>query len=62
MFNPAITQSITFFRSEEAARALAAKGEMIEEDGFFVSPAKGCPGSFVIEVRDTDDGLLLGHV
>ena len=62
MFNHSITQSITFFRSEDAARALAAKGDMIEEDGFFIAPAKGRPGSFVIEVRDTDDGLLLGYV
>ena len=62
MFGFAITQSITFFRSEEAARALATKGEMTEEEGFFVAPAKGRPGSFVIEVRDTDDGILLGYV
>lgn len=57
-----IAKSITFFKTEAAARALAAKGEMTEEDGFFVAPAVGRPGNFVIEVRDTDDGLLLGYL
>ena len=57
-----IEKSITFFKSEASALALAAKGEMTEADGFFVVPAKGREGCFVIEVRDTDDGLLLGYL
>jgi hypothetical protein len=58
----AITKSITFFKTEAAAVALATKGEMTEADGFFVAEAKGRTGYFVIEVRDTDDGLLLGYL
>lgn len=53
-------KTITFFNTEAAAVALAAKGEMTEADGFFVVPSIGRPGKFVIEVRDTDDGLVLG--
>jgi hypothetical protein len=55
-------KSITFFKTEAAASALAAKGEMIEAEGFFIASAKGRPDNFVIEVRDPDDGLLLGYL
>jgi hypothetical protein len=55
-------KTITFFKTEAAAIALVAKGEMTEAEGFFVAEAKGRAGQFVIEVRDTDDGLLLGYV
>ena len=51
---------ITFFKTDAAA--LAVKGEMTEAEGFFVVPAPGRPGMFVIEVRDTDDGLLFGYL
>lgn len=57
-----ITQTITFFKTCAAAEALAAKGEMTEAEGFFIAEAKGRAGWFVIEVRDTDDGLLLGYL
>jgi hypothetical protein len=53
---------ITFFKTEAAALAIMAKGEMTAEDGVFVVPAKGRPGYFVIEVRDTDDGTVLGNL
>lgn len=62
MLGTIIARSITFFPSEAAAIALAAKGEMTAADGFFVAPAKGRPGKYVIEVRDPDDGLLIGYV
>lgn len=55
-------QTITFFKTEAAARALAEKGDMTEADGFFVTESKGRAGMFVIEVRDTDDGLLIGYL
>lgn len=54
-------KSITFFPSKAAADALAAKGDMTEDEGFYVTEARGRPGKFVIEVRD-EDGSLLGYV
>ncbi len=57
-----VDKSITFFKSEAAAKAIVTKGDMTEADGFFVAPAKARPGIFVIEVRDTDDGFLLGYL
>ena len=62
MLGTILTKSITFFSTEAAAVAVCAKGSMTEADGFFVVPAEGRPGKFVIEVRDTDDGLLLGYL
>lgn len=58
----AAAKSITFFKTEAAAIALAVKGEMTEADGYFIAPAKGRPDKFVIEVRDTDGGMLLGYL
>ncbi len=31
-------------------------------DGFVVAPAKGRDGKFVVQVLDTDDGKLMGHL
>ena len=58
-------QSITFFPSREDAQSLATRGEMTEAEGFYVAPARGRMGArgfWVIEVRDQEDGLLLGFV
>lgn len=53
--------SITFFPSEAAAVWMAeANGG--KDEGFVVAPAKGRDGKFVVQVLDTDDGLLLGHL
>lgn len=56
------SSTITFFKNKAAADAMVAKGEMTEEEGFFVAEAVGRPGWYVIEVRDTDDGLRLGYL
>jgi hypothetical protein len=61
MHGTIINQSITFFRSEDRARDLAERNGG-EAEGFRTAPAKGRDGWFVIEVFDTDDGLLLGHL
>lgn len=54
-------QTITFFPSEAAAVKMAeANGG--EDEGFVVVPAKGRDGKFVVQIIDTDDGLLLGHI
>ena len=56
-----MTQSITFWPSEVKASEIAeANGGAAE--GFTVAPAKGRPGKFVIEVRDTDDNYFLGYL
>lgn len=61
MLGTIMVQTITFFSSVTAAKALAeANGG--EADGFVVVPAKGRDGKFVVQVVDTDDGLLLGHL
>jgi hypothetical protein len=62
MFTIADAKTITFFKTEAAAITLAVKGEMTEDEGFFIVPAIGRPGCFVIEVRDTDDNMLLGYL
>ena len=54
--------SITFFKTREAAEAIAKKGDMTEAGGFFVVPSTARIGHFVIECRDTDDGKLLGYL
>ena len=54
-------QTITFFASEAAATKMAdANGG--KDEGFVVAHAKGRPGKFVVQVVDTDDGMLLGHI
>jgi hypothetical protein len=54
-------QTITFFPTEKAAAKLAeANGG--ESEGFVVASAKGRAGKFVVQIIDTDDGLLLGHL
>ena len=53
--------TITFFASLAAAEKLAeANGGAAE--GFVVAAAVGRPGRFVVQVVDTDDGALLGHL
>ena len=53
------TQSITFFPSFESAKKVAHANGGADE-GFVVAPAQGRPGKFVVQVIDTDDGLILG--
>lgn len=56
-----MVRTITFFPTEAAAKTMAeANGG--EADGFVAAPAKGREGKFVVQVVDTEDGLLLGHL
>jgi hypothetical protein len=55
-------KSITFFNSEAAAIAMTVKGDMTEAEGFYVVPAVGRPGCFVIEFRDPEDGFVIGNI
>ena len=58
---PNFTDSIVFFATEVAALAMAARNGGNDE-GFVAAPAKGRPGNFVVEVRDTEDNFLLGYL
>jgi len=60
-FGTIMVQTITFFPAEAAATKMAeANGG--KEDGFVVAAAKGREGKFVVQVVDTDDGSLIGHL
>ena len=61
MLGTIMVQSITFFASERAAVEMAERNGG-KAEGFIAAPAKGRPGKFVVQVLDTDDGLLLGHL
>jgi hypothetical protein len=56
-----MVQSIVFFASEAKAIEMAELNGGAAE-GFAAVEAKGRPGKYVVEVRDTDDGLLLGYL
>jgi hypothetical protein len=56
-----MVQTITFFPTEAKAAAMAQLNGG-EVEGFKVAPAKGRDGKYVVQVLDTDDGLLLGHL
>ena len=55
-----VTYPFTLFRTEASARDVYDRGEMTESDGFFV--VCNSEGRYVIEVRDPDDGLVLGCI
>lgn len=61
MYGTIMVQSIIFFPNEKAATDMAHVNGG-EREGFRAAPAKGRPGKYVVEVIDTDDGLLLGYL
>jgi hypothetical protein len=54
---------MTFFRSREAAEALAAKCAAEDSDcEYGVHEVERGPGKWLVSVYDREDGLLLGYL
>ncbi|HEX4173968.1 MAG TPA: hypothetical protein VHY82_15980 [Acetobacteraceae bacterium] len=59
-------QSVTFFKTKEAADAMRANildhCDDASPDEYEVMESEGRPGCYVINVIDTEDGFVLGRL